>query len=105
MLPTKTAYEHVVIDERGVPVLAGTGTKVVEIVLDQQAYGWSAEEIHYQHPHLSLGQIYSALAYYWDHQDDLDADIERRLEFVEGLRQTTGRTLLQDKLRAQGLLE
>lgn len=105
MLPTRTAYEHVVIDERGVPVLADTGTKVVEIVLDQLAYGWSAEEIHYQHPHLSLGQIYSALAYYWDHQDDLDADIERRLEFVERLRQTTGRTLLQDKLRAQGLLE
>ena len=105
MLPTKTAYEHIVVDERGVPVLADTGTKVIEIVLDKLAYGWSAEEIHVQHPHLSLGQIYSALAYYWDHQDELDADIQRRLEFVEGLRRTARQTSLQDRLRAQELLE
>lgn len=105
MLPTKTAYEHIVVDEKGVPALADTGTKVIEIVLDKLAYGWSAEEIHVQHPHLSLGQIYSALAYYWDHQDELDADIQRRLEFVEQLRRTARGTPLQDKLRAQGLLE
>ena len=105
MLPTTTAYEHNVVDERGVPVLADTGTKVIEIVLDKLAYGWSAEEIHVQHPHLSLGQIYSALAYYWDHQDELDADIQRRLEFVEGLRKTAPQTSLQDRLRAQELLE
>ena len=105
MLPTETAHEHVVVDERGVPVLADTGTKVIEIVLDKLAYGWSAEEIHVQHPHLSLGQIYSALAYYWDHQDELDADIQRRLEFVEGLRRTARQTSLQDRLRAQELLE
>lgn len=105
MLPTKTAYEHIAVDERGVPVLADTGTKVIEIVLDKLAYGWSAEEIHYQHPHLSLGQIHSALAYYWDHQDELDADIQRRLEHVERLRRSVRRTPIQDKLKAQGLLE
>lgn len=26
--------------------------KVIEVVLDKMAYGWSAEEIHLQHPHL-----------------------------------------------------
>jgi uncharacterized protein (DUF433 family) len=41
--------------------------KVIELVREQDAYGWSPEELHFQHPYLSLGQIHSALAYYWDH--------------------------------------
>ena len=36
--------------------------------------------MHFQHPNLTLGQIYSALAYYADHQEELDKDIERRLQ-------------------------
>jgi len=38
-------------------------------VLDKIAYGWSPEEIQYQHPQLTLGQVYSALAYYADRQE------------------------------------
>ena len=55
--------------------------KVVELVLEKMAHGWSPEELYFQHPHLTLGQIYSALAYYSDHQEELDKDIERRQEF------------------------
>jgi len=60
--------------------------KVIEIVLDVLAYSWSPDEIQFQHPYLTLGQIHSALAYYWDHKEDLDRDIERRLERVEQIR-------------------
>ena len=105
MLLVPTRYEHVVLDENKVPVIAGTRTKVIEIVLDKMAYGWSAEEIHYQHPHLSLGQIHSALAYYWDHQAELDADIQHRFEYVEKLRQAAKPTPLQIKLRNQDLIK
>lgn len=100
----KTAYEHVVLDQNDVPYIAGTNTKVIEIVLDKLAYGWSAEELHLNHPHLSLGQIHSALAYYWDHQDELDADIARRLAHVDEIGQRTQPTPLIRKLRVQGLL-
>jgi uncharacterized protein (DUF433 family) len=100
-----TTYEHIALDNNGIPIVTGTNTKVIEIVLDKIAYGWSPEEIHYQHPHLSLGQIYSALAYYWDHQDELDQDIQRRLEFVEALRQNARPTPLQTKLKRQGLIK
>lgn len=78
MSVTETRYEHIVLSDRGVPLIPGTAMKVIELVREQQAYGWSVEELHFQHPYLSLGQIHSALAYYWDHKDDLDADIERR---------------------------
>ena len=43
----QTRYEHIVLDETQVPIIAGTSTKVVEIVLDHLAYGWSAEELHF----------------------------------------------------------
>ena len=59
-----TAYKHIILNDEGAPVVESTNTKVIEIVLDAKAYGWSPEEIHFQHPYLSLGQIHSALAYY-----------------------------------------
>jgi len=99
---TETSYEHVAIGEDGVPVIAGTTMKVAELVAEKTAYGWSAEEIHFQHPYLTLGQIHSALAYYWDHAEEIDRDIQRRLARVEHLRRTKRQSSLQAKLRTQG---
>ncbi len=95
-----TTYEHVSMDSNGVPLIAGTTMKVVELVMAQRAYGWSPEEIHFQHPYLTLGQIHAALAYYWDHQQEMDADIERRLQFAEEARHQAGPSPLAAKLRS-----
>lgn len=103
LISAKTNYEHIVLDEKGVPVIAGTTMKVIEIVLEKTAYGWSPEELHFQHPYLTLGQIYSALAYYWDHQGALDQDIERRLTFVDQTRKITEPTPLVARLKSKGL--
>ena len=100
----KTKYEHVVLDEKAVPIIAGTNMKVIEIVLEKTAYGWSPEELHFQHPYLTLGQIYSALAYYWDHQDVLDRDIERRLAFVNQTQKITEQSPLVARLKSRGLI-
>lgn len=82
----ETRYAQITLDVDRVPHIAGTTMKVVGLVVEQQAYGWSPEELHSQHPDLTLGQIHSALAYYWDHRAELDRDNRRRLERVEGLR-------------------
>ena len=74
------------LDANGIPWITGANTKVVEVVLDQIAYGWSPEEMHRQHPHLSMAQIHAALSYYYEHQAEVDADIERRDRFVEEMR-------------------
>ncbi len=100
----KTKYEHVVVDEKDVPIVAGTNMKIIELVLEKMAYGWSPEELHFQHPYLSLGQIYSALAYYWDHKEALDRDIEERLELANQIQKETGRTPLEDRLKSKGLI-
>src|SRR6266542_912788 len=84
----ETRYEHIVLQDGKVPTIAGTTMKVVELVTAQHAYGWSPDELAFQHPYLTLGQIHSALAYYWDHQAELDADIERRQLWAEELRRS-----------------
>ena len=86
MTSVATAYKHIHLDDLQVPIVAGTTMKVVEIIVAQQAYGWSPEEIHFQYPHLSMSQIYSALAYYWDYRSEMDIDIQRRFDFAENLR-------------------
>ena len=68
------------LDDRGIASIGGTRTKVTEVVLDKIAYGWSPEEIHFQHPHLALAQIHAALAYYYENQAELDAQIRLSLE-------------------------
>jgi len=104
MALVQTEYEHIAIREDGVPVIVGTTMKVVEVVAEKIAYGWSPEELHFQHPYLALGQIYSALAYYWDHAEELDQDIERRLERVEHTRQAMMPSPLIARLKSKGLL-
>ena len=101
----ETKYEHIVLEDRNVPLIAGTKMKVIELVLDHKAYGWSPEELQFQHPYLALGQIYSALAYYWDHREDLDQDIERRLQMVDDLEKNMNPIPLDVRLRAKRLIE
>ncbi len=100
-------YAHITIGPDNVPTLTGTHIKVLEIVLDHLAHGSDAQEIHREFPHLGLGQIHSALAYYYDHQAEVDADIVRRVQLVEEYRkklEAAGPSPLRLKLQAKGLL-
>ena len=102
-MPTETRYEHILLNEDQVPTISGTTMKVIELVLDHLAYGWSPEELHFQHPNLTMGQIHSALAYYWDHEAEIDRDIERRLQSVDQIQQNTKATPLAGRLKAKRL--
>jgi hypothetical protein len=77
---------------------------VIEVVVDRLAYGWSPEEIHFQHADLSLAQIHSALAYYYDHQSMLEAEIASQEHTVRRLRREAWESPLVTRLRARGLL-
>lgn len=98
----KTRYEHITLNEDHVPTIAGTTMKVMEPVVEQRAYGWSPEELHFQHPYLTLGQIHSALAYYRDRREELDRDIKRRLRRADELRRDVSPVPLVARLRSEG---
>ena len=100
----ETKYEHIILGGKSEPTIAGTKTKVLGLILDKTAYGWSPEELQYQHPHLTLGQIYSALAYYSDHQEEFDKEIEKQLKEVNQMRKSAKPTPLREKLKAKKLI-
>jgi uncharacterized protein (DUF433 family) len=80
-----SAYPHIEINGTGLATIVGTPTRVLDIVLDRIAYNWDADEIRRQHPHLTLGQIHSALAFYYDHEEEMDRLIADRLRQVDEL--------------------
>src|SRR5437588_939145 len=102
-MPTETAT-HIWLDDRGIAWIDQTNVKVLEVVLDKLAHGSSPEEMHFQYPHLSLSQIYAALAYYYDHQAEIDSQVDRGAREYERLRAQTGETPLQKHLKEMGKL-
>ena len=72
---TASFATQIELDDRGIAWIAATKVKVTEVVLDKIAYGSSPEEIHFQHPNLSLAQIHGALTYYYENQDRIDEQI------------------------------
>ena len=100
MSAATTIYEHVQLDTNGVPFIAGTTMRVVELVMAQQAHGWSPEEIFFQHyGQLSLAQIHAALSYYYAHQTEFDTLIAQQLEEVKQLRANAADSPGRERLR------
>jgi uncharacterized protein (DUF433 family) len=74
-----TEYLYIVRDKRilsGEPIIKGTRTPVRAIV-ETWRMGVAPEEIPKGLPHLTLAQVFSALTYYSDHQDEINNYIER----------------------------
>jgi uncharacterized protein (DUF433 family) len=92
---------HIRVNRAGVAWIDDTNVKVVEVILDHLAYGHSPEEIHLQHPHLSLAQVHAAFTYYFDHQARLDGEIEQRYHQTETLRAGAENQLSRRKLLAR----
>lgn len=94
----------IALDEHGIPWIEGTRTKVIEVVLNQEWSGQSAEELQRDLPHLTVAQVHAALSYYSAHQEELDADIARRERLVEEVRSSGGASPVAERLRASGKL-
>lgn len=59
----------------GEPVIKGTRTPVRAIV-ENWRLGYAPEEIPIHLPHLTLAQVFEALSYYSDNQDEINKYIE-----------------------------
>jgi uncharacterized protein (DUF433 family) len=74
-----TEHLYIVTDTKilsGEPIIKGTRTPV-RAVVEIWRMGVAAEEIPKRLPHLTLAQVFDALSYYSDHQDEINAHIER----------------------------
>lgn len=74
-----TRHRYIVTDPdilSGEPIIEGTRTPVRAIV-ELWRQGLLAEELPLHLPHLSLAQVFDALSYYSDHQEEINVQIER----------------------------
>lgn len=80
----------------GKPRIAGTRIRVQDIVALTEI-GRSPDEIVDGYPHITLGDVYAALAYYHDHREEIDRQIREDEEFVAQFRaQYLARTTSKD---------
>ncbi len=105
-MPTPAAVHtsHIRHDARGVAWIDDTNTKVIEVAQDMIAHGWSPEEIHFQHAHLSMAQIHAALGFYFDHKAEMDAAMQESLRAAMASRAKAGESPIHKRLREMGRL-
>jgi uncharacterized protein (DUF433 family) len=95
------SYPHIEIRDTGEARIEGAGFKV-RMLVEEYLAGASAEDLQREHPHLSLSQIHSALAYYHDNKLQIDQEIAELTRFAEEFRAEQGESLLAKKLRELG---
>ena len=71
----------------GKPRIAGHRIRVQDVVIWHEHMGESADEIVAKFPQLTHADVYAALAYYFDHRAEVDADMAEGEKFVEEMRQ------------------
>ena len=102
-MPTAAAPAHIVLDENGKARIDDSGIKVRVLIEVMKAWHPTVEALHEAYPQLTLAQIHAALAYYYDHQAEFDAEIERGRKLVYEMRATAEETPGRKKLRDLGL--
>ncbi|HAX80051.1 MAG TPA: hypothetical protein DCY88_30505 [Cyanobacteria bacterium UBA11372] len=82
----------------GKPRIAGHRIKVQDIVIWHERMGMSPDEIVYHYPSINLADVYAALAYYYDHMQEIRQQIEEGEAFAREMEAKTP-CLVQQKLR------
>jgi len=81
----------------GHPHILGHRIKVKHVAVWHEQTGMTPTEIVTTYPTITLAQVHAALAYYYDHRDEIQAEIEEERRFVEELR--AGQPSIFEKLR------
>jgi uncharacterized protein (DUF433 family) len=82
--------------------IAGHRIRVQDVAIWSERLGMSPDEIVDAYPTLTLADVHAALAYYWDHRDEIERQIEEERAAIEELRRRIGPGPLAEKLRRHG---
>lgn len=78
----ETRYEHILLDG-DVPYIDDVPPlRVSKVVETHLAHGWNPRQLQAEFPSLWLDQIYSALAYYWDHTDATEGQPKQEVAVI-----------------------
>src|SRR5437870_4191552 len=105
-MTTRTLDQHIEITPGvagGKPRIAGHRITVQNIAIWHERMGKSADEIAAEYD-LTLADLYAALAYYFDHREEIDRSIAEGEAFAQELRKQTPSKVQQKGPRALGIL-
>jgi uncharacterized protein (DUF433 family) len=92
--------QHVELREnrRGVQraYIAGTRIRIQDIATYHDCHGMSAEEIAREFAHLTLAQVYAALAYYFDNRELVRSHMKEDDHYAESMRSRLNATTLSE---------
>ena len=57
------------------PRITGRRIRVQDVVIWHEKLGMSPDEIVHHYPTITLADVHAALAYYWDHRDEIERAI------------------------------
>ena len=100
-MSSKTLDEHIELTPEtagGKPRIRGRRITVQNVAIWHERLGETADEIAAEYD-LTLADVYAALAYYFDHRDEIDRRIAEDNALVEALRERTP-SKLPHKLRS-----
>lgn len=83
---TPVTWQYLEIDAQNQAKIANSRVSVSQLIQEKHAQGWSPEELHFQHPEISLAAIYSALSYYYTYQAQIDAQIAQEQQKIQTLK-------------------
>src|SRR5438270_4949618 len=70
----------------GKACIAGHRIRVMDIVIWHEHMGMTPDEIVQHYPTITLSDVHAALAYYFDHVEEIREDIRRNDELAEQFR-------------------
>ena len=73
----------------GKPHIAGHRITVEDVAIWHERMGMSPDEIVSEYPTITLSDVHTALAYYYDHRDEIDQAIREGEAWVETFRAGT----------------
>src|SRR3712207_2786130 len=92
-----SSYPHISFDERGTAHVGNSRYEVLHLAAEHYHHGWSAEELLRQHPDLRPEEVYAALTYFYDHYEELLAQ-------MQGTNERSESRLLSQSLTREQLL-
>ena len=100
-MTVQLSYPHVEkVDGESARLERWPRIRISQLVMDYLAFGWSPDEMFRQHPYLSSAEAHAAMAYYHDHQAEIDDEAERELIQVDRSLARKLRSPLVQRLRA-----
>jgi len=99
--PGETRREHIAVEPDrcgGKPHIAGHRIKVQHVAAWHERLGKTPDEIVAEHSELTLADVHAALTYYYDHREQIDAELRADEEFVADMKANSPPSLLVRRL-------